>query len=249
MDEMDYQVDNDNEIRLSDLINIIKEKFWFIVAITLVFGLLLGGYAFFVAKPSYQSTGKVMVVVKTAADDTNSAESMRLLGTVAELMATDSVLERVVDDLGIQDKLTPSQIRSSLDITINQNVSLFVTVKFISKDRALTKEIVDSVIEQTIEFVNEEARLETFKDKIVPTDAGSSPRYHSPNRVLYAFVGLLLGGIVSLAIVFIREAMKSTIESKEQIERYLELQVLGVIPDLDLKEESKQWKEEKVSLN
>lgn len=72
-----------------------------------------------------------MVVVKTAADDTNSAESMRLLGTVAELMATDSVLERVVDDLGIQDKLTLSQIRSSLDITINQNVSLFVTVKFI----------------------------------------------------------------------------------------------------------------------
>ena len=37
---------------------------------------------------------------------------------------------------------------SSLDITINQNVSLFVTVKFISKDRTLTKEIVDSVIEQ-----------------------------------------------------------------------------------------------------
>lgn len=240
MNEMDYQVDNDNEIRLSDLINIIKEKIWVIVVITLVFGLLLGGYAFFVAKPSYQSTGKVMVVVKTAADDTNSAESMRLLGTVAELMATDTVLERVIDDLGIQDTLTPLKIRSNLDITINQNVSLFVTVKFISKDRELAKEIVDSVIKQTIEFVDEEDRLETFKDKIVPTDAGSRPKYHSPNRVLYTFVGLLLGGIVSLAIVFIRETMKNTIESKEQIERYLELQVLGVIPDLDLKEESKQ---------
>ena len=85
------------------------------------------------------------------------------------------------------------------------------------------------------EFVNEEARLETFKDKIVPTDAGlAQDTIHQTKRFIHV-CWFTLGGIVSLAIVFIREAMKSTIESKEQIERYLELQVLGEISRFRLK--------------
>ena len=59
----------------------------------------------------------------------------------------------------------------------------------------------------------------------------SEAKYHSPNKILFTFVGLLLGGVVGLVIVFAFEVINTGYKTKEEIEKELKIQVIGEIPE------------------
>lgn len=59
---------------------------------------------------------------------------------------------------------------------------------------------------------------------------------NAPNLPLNAFLGVLMGGMVGLVAAFLKESFDTSIGTIEEVEAYLKVPVLGVIPRVDRKE-------------
>ena len=56
----------------------------------------------------------------------------------------------------------------------------------------------------------------------------------SPNKKMNIAIAFLLGLMVSLGLVFLLEYLDNTYKNKEQLEKELDIPVIGVIPDVDI---------------
>ena len=54
----------------------------------------------------------------------------------------------------------------------------------------------------------------------------------SPNKKLNLAIAFFLGLMISVGIVFLLEYLDSTIKTESDVEKYLDLPVLGVIPKM-----------------
>lgn len=59
---------------------------------------------------------------------------------------------------------------------------------------------------------------------------------NAPNLPLNMFLGVLMGGLVGLVAAFLKESLDTSIGTIEEVEAYLKVPVLGVIPRVDRKE-------------
>jgi len=230
------QLETTNEISLLDLFKIFKSNLLLIFVFTFVFATMAGVYAYFVADPKYKSNADVMVQVQTdqaveGAYDYTTAQ--KLLATIAELMSKDIVLVNVIDDLGLE--MTAGQLRSGLTIT-SSTTSYFINVSFISEDVEETRDVVNAVIDSAIDIANNHEGFSPIKDKITRTSFASLGAYESPNKPLYIIIGFLLGGIAGVGMALIKELFNNTFRTKEQLEAYFGIQVLGVIPEFEVRE-------------
>lgn len=236
------QIDSQQEISLIDLWHILVRHIWFIIIVTLTFFIAAASYAWFIATPDYVSNADVMVQVEQ--DSTSSTDpdfdlvnAFRLIDTVAELMEKDVILENALlrlNDMGYTD-LTVEELRNGLTVTSSQT-SYFINISYVGEDTTLAQAVVDAVIEAVIEETDTPDAFPVLTNKIRRTSMASEATYNSPNKVLFAAIGLVLGGIVSVGFVFLREMLSSVFKSKDEIEAVLQLQVLGVIPKMEYKE-------------
>ena len=60
----------------------------------------------------------------------------------------------------------------------------------------------------------------------------------SPNKKLNILIAFVLGLMVSIGLSLLLEFMDNTYKSKEELEKVVDLPVLGVIPELDVENSS-----------
>ncbi len=228
------QLESTNEISLIDLFKILRANLIMIVAFTLAIGLIAALYAFLVATPKYKSNAYVLVAVQVSGSQGDSFDlinAQRLLTTAGDLISMPVVLEQVINVLDLD--LTPTQLKNNLTVT-SSTTSFFINVSYLSEDPVLAKDVVNEVINQAIIFAN--ANIPILDDNIVRTSYANNGIYDSPNKVLYVVIGLILGGIVGVGFAFLKEMLNNTFRSKEQLEAAFGIQVLGVIPEFEVKE-------------
>ena len=99
-----------------------------------------------------------------------------------------------------------------------EDISENITVEYDAKDRPVGIEIFNA-------------------SKILPTQKSLSehPRSRSPSRP-FVVIGIILGGIVGVGIAFVKELFNNTFRTKDQLEQAFGIQVLGVIPEFEVKE-------------
>ena len=111
-----------------------------------------------------------------------------------------------------------------------------------AKEQGLTKVMRDAAVNQEIYIMlakrHEEARI---SEVMQPTDvqvidvAIEPDKPISPKKTLNVVIAAILGLFIGLATAFILEYMNKTIRTAEDVQHYLELPVLGSIPDFDSK--------------
>ncbi len=109
-----------------------------------------------------------------------------------------------------------------------------IKLAVVAKDKVEAKEIANKTV-----LVMQEVSLnfDGF-DNIEILDVATTPENPSgPNRLLYVVIGVLLGGIVGVGIVFMIELFDKTLKSPLDIERKLGLRLLAIIPDYTMEEE------------
>ncbi|BCR36074.1 YveK family protein [Mariniplasma anaerobium] len=229
--------DTQNEISLVDLYHIIRKNIVLIFAFTTLVAILAGVYAFVIADAKYASNADVMVQVEvdTAVEGSfDYSTAQKLLTTIAEYMSKDIVLDEVILDLDLD--RTASNLRSNLTVT-SSLTSYFINIKFIDEDPLVARQIVNSVIENAIDIANGNPAFTSLKDKITRTSFAQPGLYESPNKPLYLVIGIILGGIIGVGFVFIKEFLNNSYKTKEQLEAAFDIQVLGVIPTFEVKED------------
>lgn len=231
---MNEIIDQSNEISLLEIYRIIKKNLIMIFSLTFLFGVLAGLYVFLLVEETYQSNAYVLVQVRNEGSPTNEFDlnnAQKLLETAAQLIKMPVVLNRVITNNNLNIEL--KDLQKNLSVT-SSNSSYFINVSFESVDKELAKDIVNAVIDEAISFADTEIPI--LSENIIRTSFAETGEYHSPNKVLYIFIGLILGGIVGVGISFIKELMNNTFKYKDQLENSLGIQVLGVIPEFEIKD-------------
>jgi len=231
----EQQVEQTSEISLIDLYKILKNSFIFILVLSLLIGTIAGVFAFVIVHPKYKSNADIMVQIpfEGSSENFDLLNAQRLLPTVAEFLQSERVLDNVIDELGLD--LSVAQIKSGLNVR-SSTTSYFIYISYESVDAQLSRDIVNTVIQEAITLANAEDDFSIFRNKITQTSTGKLGTYSSPNRPLYVIIGLILGGIVGVGLALVKELFNNTYKSKEQLEQSFGIQVLGVIPQFEVKE-------------
>lgn len=227
MNEMEEQV-----ISLSEIFEAIKKRWIMIVAITLVSTLVSGILSFFVIDPIYESSTKVFIG-KDESDNAayNSSDInmyQQLLQTYAQAIKTKDLASRAIDKLDYT--LEPSYVISNL--TVNPITSTqILEIKYRSKDKQEAKDVLKNV---TDEFIVTAKELVPNGNVRIIEEVELPENPVSPNKLMNIAIAFLLGLMVSVGLVFLLEYLDNTYKTREQLEKELDIPVLGAIPDVDI---------------
>ena len=226
MNEMEEQV-----ISISEIFEALKKRWILIVSITLVATLISGVLSFFVIKPTYETSTKVFIGKEESnleGYNTNDIQMyQKLLQTYAETIKTNEVVQAAINNTNAD--LTVSEVKGALTVTPVSDTQI-LQIKYQNKNPEVAKEILEGI---TNEFV-------ILAKELVPNgnvrviEAVQLPENPvAPNKKMNVAIAFLLGLMVSVGLVFLIEYLDNTFKSKEEIERELDIPVVGIIPEVE----------------
>lgn len=216
------------EVDLLEIINILLSRFWFILGGGLVAAAVGFAVSMFVITPTYESTTKIYILNKS--ENTTVTYSDVQMGTqltkdYAELINSRYVLEEVIKKLSLaeteyQDLLDKVSVHTPTDTRI---VSITVTdtnpqeaMNIANCIREVAGEHIQNVMDIDAVNVVEEANMPTTK-------AG-------PSILKWTLIGGVIGVLLVCGVILIHYLLDDTIKTSEDVEKYLGLSTLALIP-------------------
>ena len=225
-------VQNDEiEIDLRELVMVLWSRIILIVGIGLLCAVAAGVVTKLCITPLYQSTTKMYVLSKqdeAASSMLTSLTDLQLGSQVLidyeAMMLCDEVMTRVIDDLDLDMK--KEELRATIATANPANTrSLEITVT--NPDPYIAKEIADTVAEESAEYCSE---IMDITHPRVYQKAEAAEQKSSPNTKKNVAIAFILGAFIVCAVVIVRYLLDDTIKSSEDVEKYLGLNTLGLIP-------------------
>ena len=220
------------EIDLREVCIVLLSKLWIIVLV----GLLTAGIGFglsaFIIPPTYESTSKIYILNKQQENTVTYSDvqlGTQLTKDYAQLIKSRLVLEKVIEELEL------AQLREGIDYESMQKkveVStptdtriLFITVT--DTDPVLAMEIANSVREEAsihIKNVMDIEAVNVVETANLPTEKAG------PSVTKWTLIGGCLGAFFVMAIILLTFFMDDTIKNSDDVEKYLGLSTLALIP-------------------
>ncbi|WP_162146931.1 YveK family protein [Acholeplasma granularum] len=235
------QTNQESGLSLQDIFTIMMRNWILILSFTLLLGVVTFGYVTRFVSDQYKSTSEVLVQVPltgTSVDTNTLLNSQRLIDTVPQLVKSDYIIDKArVSNLFTNNShqeilagLSNEQIKSKLSVE-SSNTSFIIRISYRHSNEDFTQ-----VMTQVITTVLIENDVDLFKDSFTQLSAASSPIDDSPNRILYMIIGLMGGAIIGTGLAFVKHLFSNTYMTKEQLEQGTGMQVIGVIPEFEVKE-------------
>jgi capsular polysaccharide biosynthesis protein len=219
-------------IDLKQYLNIIHKKAWVIVLITVMAIMISAAVNIFLVLPVYESSTTMMV---SRAIDTNDANiryqdiliSQRLVHTYGVIARSNRVLSKVVETLGLN--MTVEEMRGKVSVTSMRDTEI-IRISVLSTNGEFAANLANAVAQVFMQEVVSIMRIDNVQliDEARIPAAPVKPRL-TFNIAIAGVLGIMLG----LALVFFIEFMDNTIKASGEIEKRLDLPVLGVIPRFD----------------
>ncbi len=216
------------DLRIKDVVVILAHKWKMIFSITIVIILVIGIASFFVMKPVYEVNTKVFIGKEESnrAEYNNSDVIMyeNLMETYSELIKANDLIKNAIDKNNLE--VTPEEVSNSLKITPVTDTQI-LQISYQNQDSALAKNVITSVVE---EFIHESKELIPNGTVTVIESAELPEEPVSPNKFKNILVACIAGIIFGSGLALLLEYMDDTFKTKEQIEKVIEIPVIGVIP-------------------
>ncbi|APM40308.1 YveK family protein [Clostridium kluyveri] len=215
---------------LKDFYYILKKRRMLIIIVTLACTLAAGIFSFFIIKPTYEASATIIVGKPKADEKSNTQYNdvmmyQNLVKTYAKIAASNTVMESACNKL--KGAIDIEHLKKSVTATPQDNTQI-LEIKAQSKDPKQAVNIINVVVQA---FVSESARVFPTGGDIQIMDKAQFPdKPVKPKKVLNMAVAFFVGLMASVGISFMLEYMDSTIKTEEDIARYLDMPVIGVIP-------------------
>ena len=140
------------------------------------------------------------------------------------IITSRPVLEEVIQNLGLN--TTYDALKKQISIN-NPDNTRFLEITITDTDAYLAKKIVDELTDVSVK--NTASVMDTEPPNIM--DYGQVPEKPiAPSMKKNGIIGGLLGFVLACAIIIIQFMMNDSIKTGEDVEKYLGLNVLGMIP-------------------
>ena len=216
------------EIDLMELLLQFLHRWWIIVIAGLVCGVTAFLLSAFVLPKEYESTTSIYILDKkenTAITAADIQLGTQMTKDYAEIIKSRTVLDRVAAEYGLDISYDKFCDRISVS---TQTDTRIVSISVRDRDPSLAKDLADAVRNVASERIT--GIIETNAVNIVDeADTPDGPA--SPNVLIWTMVGTLLGVFLSAAVIAARYLADDTIKISDDVERYLGLSTLGMIPE------------------
>lgn len=215
---------------LRDLFIILRKRVKLIVAITIACTLVSAVLSFFVIKPTFEARTSIIVgkpqTGETKLDNNDVMMYQKLIKTYAVIAKSERVAQNASVKLNI--RYTPKEIQEMINVTPQQDTQV-LEIKTENKDSKEAAAVIDAV---TSAFMEEAKASFPTGGTIEVLDRARVPENPiKPNKALNVAIAFFLGLMVSVGLVFVLEYMDKTIKTEEDVEKYLNIPVIGIIPD------------------
>jgi len=220
---------NEEIIRIEDIFNILRKRWKMIISITLLATLIAAIVSFFIIAPKYEASTKVFIGKENTKDQNYNSSDIQmyqqLLKTYSEVIKTNDLVEKAIGTANLD--ITSGEVLKNLTVTPSANTQI-LEIKYISKDKILSKNVLDSVTTQFIKSSKDlipNGNVKIIESVKIP----DSPA--SPNKKMNIAIAFLIGLMISVGLAFLLEFMDNTFTTKDQLEQILGIPVIGTIPD------------------
>ncbi|MDO5293773.1 MAG: Wzz/FepE/Etk N-terminal domain-containing protein [bacterium] len=230
-----------NEIDLIEMLHILRRRLVIIISVTVIFGLAGALVSYYMIEPKYASISKIYVMSKSDASFSLSDLDLStgLTADYAELIKSRTVMEQVIKDLHLT--MDYDELLSLVTIT-NPKDTRMLSIKVTYTDPVLAKEIANDIVAVSQKSIKD--IMHTDEPSVVEP-AISTGQKVSPNITKNTLLATLLGLFISCGIIIVGYLLDDTVKTADDVERYLGLNTLGMIPDEDEKKRNSKKKKNK----
>lgn len=225
----------ENTISLQEIAYALKKRWKLIALITIAATLVSAILSFFVIKPQYEAKTKLFIGKQETQDNNayNNSDVMmyqQLMKTYAELVKTSDLVTKAVKSVGLN--YNQEEIKGILK-NLNATPSAETQILDLSYKGGNPKDVLKVTEAITNEFISESKELIPNGNVQVIQKPQLPEHPVSPNKKLNILIAFVLGLMVGVGVVLLLEYLDNTFKSREELEKTLELPIIGTIPDYD----------------
>ena len=207
----------EEEISLSEICSILRQRVGRIIIWSLLGLLLTGLYTFFLVTPTYQSTSKIVVNqtqnAEQAITNTDIQTNLSLINTYQGIIKEPIILQDVIANTGSEISL--EQLRNKISVQTEAD-SLVFGVTVTNEKPYTAAELANataSSFEQKIGSILDVNSVTILSEAVANTNAVS------PNTPMNLVLGLLVGMMIGVGLAFLAEFMDKTVKDERFMEQ------------------------------
>jgi capsular polysaccharide biosynthesis protein len=214
-------------LELNDYLRILRQRGWLIVLLAALTAVAAFGFSK-VQTPEYKSTVRLLITSRPDFGQTQAARSE--LRNYAAWMNSSLRAGRVIEELQLD--MTPQELLGKVTIAPATAESI-ILVEVKHSDGDIANNIASAWGTQLIHWRDQENADLRNEDRIRAIFV-DDPVYglHRPQTTVNTAAGAVFGALLGILLIFFLEWIESGIvRRREDVERYLEIPVIGTIPN------------------
>ena len=222
-------------IDLRELFLLVKKNILMILAVTIASAAVGFLISAFLLSPQYEASATLIVnsredqTAQTTITNDQITSATKLVDTYSVILTSDTVLDKAIADLELT--LDYEELLDKVTVeSVNGTQVMKISVQ--DEDPVLAQSIVANIVEQAPEIIIQTVKAGSVE---VISQAKTAEEPVSPKKVLNTALAGILGLVLSLGFVLLRNVMNNKFMTDDDISKKLGLTVLGVIPQIDIK--------------
>ncbi|GAB6256333.1 YveK family protein [Peribacillus sp. N1] len=215
-------------ISINDIFKTLKKRWKLIMLLTLIAALVSGSISYFLLTPVYQSSTQILVNQKQSEnqlDSTQIKSNIDMINTYSVIIKSPVILEKVIDELELDQSV--DQLSQKITINSQENSQVFsLTVQDSNPAKAVEiANTVSSIFQKEIKDIMKVDNVSI----LAKAEVKENPTPVKPNPLLNIAIAVVVGLMAGIGLAFLLEYLDNTIKDEDDIERLLDLPLLGSI--------------------
>lgn len=223
--------DDEITIDLAELFGVLWHWIWLILLVALLLGGAAYAFSKFVIPEEFQSTTKIYVLDKESGSGGQSTYTDLQVGSqltkdYAELITSRTVIEKVIADNHLESVYDYKAFLKKVEVNTPTDTRI-VSITVTDTNPALAQALADDIRVEASDLIIDTMQINavnTYEVANLPTEKSA------PSCSKWALIGALLGALLVGGTVTLRYILDDTIKTSEDIEQYLGLSTLALIP-------------------
>ena len=223
--------DDELTIDLAELFGVLWHWIWLILLVALLFGGAAYAFSKFVIPEEFQSTTKIYVLDKESGSGGQSTYTDLQVGSqltkdYAELITSRTVIEKVIADNHLESVYDYKAFLKKVEVNTPTDTRI-VSITVTDTNPALAQALADDIRVEASDLIIDTMQINavnTYEVANLPTEKSA------PSCSKWALIGALLGALLVGGTVTLQYILDDTIKTSEDIEQYLGLSTLALIP-------------------
>lgn len=241
-DKREYE--EEDVIDLGELFFAVLKKWWLLLICGLAGGIVACAISQFLIVPKYESTAMLYVLSKTTS--VTSLTDLQLGDALAEdftvIAKSNPVIDQAIEQIKEKSGKTFTREEIQEMISVNNQATRILVIKATSTSAEDASIVANSVADATKDQMSEITKSDP-PTTVEAAEIAKEPV--SPNVLKNTAIGVAVGLILVILIITIQTLLNDNIKTTDDVENYLGLTTLVVIPDFGSKKREKAEKKKR----